>query len=68
LKFFIGESEVVAAFRPDESLVRRNPMTLSTDTFQDPPGQTEWHGGTIKVIVYFESERISKIQVMPSGP
>ena len=61
-----SRSEVIAAFRPDEYLVRGNTMRLSTNTVQDPPGQSEWHGGTITVIVYFESERVSKIRIMPS--
>lgn len=72
LKFGIAigssRSDVIEAFGCEEYLVRGNPISLTTNTVQDPPGQSEWNGGTIEVIVHFESERVSKIRIMPSGP
>ncbi len=69
LKFGVGigssRSDVVAAFNPDEYLIRGNRITLTTNTVQDPPGQEEWHGGTVDVIIYFESERVNKILIIP---
>lgn len=59
--------DVIAALGQETRRFRESKMELTTNTVQDPPGQEEWHGGTIGVHIEFESERVSKIMIMPSG-
>lgn len=66
LKIGSKKGDMAGLFGPDTGLGNANPLILTTNTQQSPPGLEPWHGGTIDVMLTFESERLKKIVIMPS--